>query len=164
MLKKAPQMASRWPSWPQLGSSWRHLGSKLAPSCPIWARFWSIRARPKLTKISQDSFWQIFCLKVAPKSSQTPSRPRFFKFSGPFFKGFRQFFRIPFYRFRFKVYSFLDTFSLIFFDPVPLERSRRERGRRYSPAGRLRYIYIYMCFMYALYTLCIRYICFAKVF
>ena len=142
MLKIAPKMASRWPSWPQLGGSWRHLGSKLALSCPIWARFWSIRARPKLTKISQDSFWEIFCLKVAPKSSQNPSRPRFFKFSNPFFKGFRQFFRIPFYRFRFKVYSFLDTFSLIFFGRVPLERSRRERGRRYSPAGRLRYFRI----------------------
>ena len=99
-------MASRCPSWPQLGGSWRHLGSKLAPSWPISARFWSIRARPKLTKIGQDSFWDIFCLKVAPKSSQTPSRPWFFKFSGPFFKGFRQFFGTPFDRFCFKVYSF----------------------------------------------------------
>ena len=51
-----PNLASRWPSWPQLGGSWRHLVSNLAPSCPIWARFWSIRALPKLTKISQDSF------------------------------------------------------------------------------------------------------------
>ena len=37
MLKIAPQMVSRWLSWPQLGSSWRHLGSNLASSWPIWA-------------------------------------------------------------------------------------------------------------------------------
>ena len=56
MLKIAPQIPSRWPSWLQLGGSWRHLGSNLPPSWPFWARFWSIRARPKFTKISQDSF------------------------------------------------------------------------------------------------------------
>ena len=57
MLKIAPQMPSRWPSWHQLGASWRHLGPNLAPSWAIWATFWWIRARPKLTKIGQDSFW-----------------------------------------------------------------------------------------------------------
>ena len=140
MLKITPQMASRWPSWPQLGGSWRHLGSKLAPSCPIWARFWSIRARPKLTKISQDSFWEIFCLKVAPKSSQTPSRPRFFRFSGTFFKGFRQFFGTPFDRFCFKVYSFSKHLFFNFLRERSSRKVPKGGGRRYSPAGRLRYI------------------------
>ena len=51
-----PNLASRWPSWPLLGGSWRHLGSNLVPSWPNLARFWPIRARPKLTKICQDSF------------------------------------------------------------------------------------------------------------
>ena len=51
-----PNLASRWPSWPQLGGTWRHLGSNLVPSWPNLARFWPIRARPKLTKICQDSF------------------------------------------------------------------------------------------------------------
>ena len=56
MLQIASQVASRWPSWPQLGASWRHLGSNLAPSWAIWARFSTIRARPKSAKIGQDSF------------------------------------------------------------------------------------------------------------
>ena len=115
MLKKAPQMASRWPSWPQLGSSWRHLGSNLAPSCPIWARFWSIRAWPKLTKISQDSFGEIFCFKVAPKSSQTPSRPPpdldFSSFQIHFSKVCVNFSKHLFIDYAFKVFSFSNTFS-----------------------------------------------------
>ena len=41
MLKIAPQMPSRWPSWHQLGASWRHLGPNLAPSWAIWATFGS---------------------------------------------------------------------------------------------------------------------------
>ena len=126
-------MVSQAPSW-----------AILPPSSKVLA---AILSFPRLSKIGQDSIQENFHAKIASKTSQTPSRLRFFKFSGPFFKGFRQFFRIPFYRFRFKVYSFLDTFSLIFFGRVPLERSRRERGRRYSPAGRLRYVlycYIYI--------------------
>ena len=35
MLKIAPQMALRWPSWPQLGPPWRQLGAHLAPSWAI---------------------------------------------------------------------------------------------------------------------------------
>ena len=34
--KMAPQLASRWRSGAQLGPSWRHLGSILAPSWPTW--------------------------------------------------------------------------------------------------------------------------------
>ena len=143
MLKIAPQIASRWPSWPQLGGSWRHLGSKLAPSYPIWARFWSIRARPKLTKISQDSLWEIFRLKIAPKSSQTPSRPRFFKFSGPFLNDVRKFSKYFFIDSALKLNSFFNVFSLIFFGSVPLQRSRREGAA--VLARRASSIYIYIC-------------------
>ena len=156
MLKKAPQIASRWPSWPQLGSSWRHLGSKLAPSCPMWTRFWSIRARPKLTKISQDSFWEIFCLKVAPKSSQTPSRPPpdldFSSFQVHFSKVFVNFSKHLFIDSALKVYSFLNTFSLIFFGSVPLESSRREGGGGTRPQGVFDiYIYIYIYILIYIY-------------
>ena len=56
MLKMPPQVASKSRSRLQLGASRRHLGSNLPSSCAIWWRFCSIRARPKLTKISQDSF------------------------------------------------------------------------------------------------------------
>ena len=79
MLKIAPQMASRWPSWHQLGASWRHLGPNLAPFRAIWATFWSIQARPKLAKIGQDSFCSIFRPKLAPKRPRIPSRPGLFK-------------------------------------------------------------------------------------
>ena len=36
IAKMAPQLASRWRSGAQLGPSWRHLGSILAPSWPTW--------------------------------------------------------------------------------------------------------------------------------
>ena len=70
LVNIAAQMASWWPSWCQLGPSWRHLGSNLVPSWPTWARFSTIRAPPKSTKISRDSFWQIFPVKVVLQTSQ----------------------------------------------------------------------------------------------
>ena len=72
--KIAPQLASRWPARPCLGPSWLHLGPILPPSSPILVPFWASRACPKSAKICQDSPQDIFLPKVAPKTSQTPSR------------------------------------------------------------------------------------------
>ena len=83
--KIAPQLASRCPARPCLGPSWRHLGPILPPSSPILLPFWAPRACPKSAKICQDSLQVIFLPKVAPKTSQTPSRPRFSSFRGRFF-------------------------------------------------------------------------------
>ena len=83
--KIAPQLASRWPARPCLGPSWLHLGPILPPSSPILLPFWAPRACPKSAKICQDSLLDIFLPKVAPKTSQTPSRPRFSRFRGRFF-------------------------------------------------------------------------------
>ena len=82
----ASQSASRWPDNPHLGPSWRQLGRILAPSSVILLPFWASRACPKSAQIGQDSLLAIFLPKVAPKSSQTPSKPRFFSFQARFFK------------------------------------------------------------------------------
>ena len=82
----ASQSASRWPDNPHLGPSWRQLGRILAPSSVILLPFWASRACPKSAQIGQDSLLAIFLPKVAPKSSQTPSKPRCFRFQGRFFK------------------------------------------------------------------------------
>ena len=86
MPKITAQSASRWPDKPHLGPSWRHLGPLLPPSSAILPPFWASRACPESAKICQDSLLSIFLPKVAPKSSQTPSRHRFFSFQGRFFK------------------------------------------------------------------------------
>ena len=86
MAKMAPQVASRWRDKPHLVPCWRHLGPILAPSSAILPPFWASRACPKSAKIGQDSLLDNFRPKVAPKSSQTPSKPRFFSFQGRFFK------------------------------------------------------------------------------
>ena len=83
--KITPQLASRWPARPCLGPSWRHLGPIMPPSSPILLPFWAARACPKSAKICQDSLQVIFLPKVAPKTSQTPSRPRFSSFRGRVF-------------------------------------------------------------------------------
>ena len=85
MLKITPQLAPRWPDKPHLRPSWRHVSSILAPSSPILLPFWAARACPKSAKICQDSLQVIFLPKVAPKTSQTPSRPRFSSFRGRVF-------------------------------------------------------------------------------
>ena len=74
------------------GPSWRHLGSNLAPTLANLAPFWASRGRPKSTKIGQDRYLSIFRPKLAPRSSQTPSGPRFFLVWGSFFNCFLLFF------------------------------------------------------------------------
>ena len=86
MPKITAQSASRWPDEPHPGPSWRHLGPLLPPSSAILPPFWASRACPKSAKICQDSLLAIFLPKVAPRSSQTPSRHRFFSFQGRFLK------------------------------------------------------------------------------
>ena len=99
----APTWRLLAPSWLQVGAILPHLGEILVDPSP--AKIDQNQPRQLLRDfLSQDRPQEL------PDPLQTPSRPRFFKFSGPFFKGFRQFFRTPFYRFRFKVYSFLNTF------------------------------------------------------
>ena len=137
-------MASRWPSWPQLGGSWRRLGSKVGAILP---HLGEKMVDPSPAKIDQNQPRQLlrdFSSQGRPRELPDPLQTSIFQVFGTIFQTFSSIFQNTFYRFRFKVYSFLDTFSLIFFGRVPLERSRRERGRRYSPAGRLRYVYIYL--------------------
>ena len=88
IAKMAPPVASRWRSGAQLGPSWRHLGSILAPSSAILPPFWPPRACPKSAKIGQDSLQGNFRAKIASKTSQTPSRPRFSSFSDAFWDKF----------------------------------------------------------------------------
>ena len=60
------KMAIWSPTWPILAPSWA-----------IWLRFWTIQGRPKLSKIGQDSLQENLHAKIASKTSQNPSRPRF---------------------------------------------------------------------------------------
>ena len=92
------KMAILAPTWGILAPSWRHLG-------PILAQFGEILADPSPAKIDQNlpgQLLRVFRLQVAPRSSQTLSKPRFCKFLGPLLSRFRQFFRMPFYRFCFE--------------------------------------------------------------
>ena len=77
MLKKAPQMASRWPSWPQLGLKMAILAPTwgiLAPSWlqlgPILAQFGEILADPSLAKIDQNLPGQLL------RDFSPPGRPQ----------------------------------------------------------------------------------------
>ena len=106
MPKITPQSASMWPDQPNFES-------------PSWAS----RACPKSTQIGQDSLLDIFLPKVAPESSEIPSKRRlffFFDFSsflGRFFKGF-------------------SLSGPIFHQGLPkglTEKAKLERGQRFSP-------------------------------
>ena len=79
------KMAILAPTWRLLAPSWLQVGA-------ILPDLGEILVDPSPAKIDQNQPRQLLkdiCLKVAPKSSQTPSRPRLFKFSNPFSKGFR---------------------------------------------------------------------------
>ena len=148
MLKKAPQMASRWPSWPQLGLKMAILAPTwgiLAPSWlqlgPILAQFGEILADPSPAKIDQNLPGQLlrdFSPPGRPQELPDPLQTLIFQVFGTIFKRFRQFFRTPFYRFRFKS---LQLFKHLFFNFL-WERSSRKvpkgKWQQYSPAGRLR--------------------------
>ena len=123
--KIAPQLASRWPARPCLGPSWRQLGPIMPPSSPILLPFWAPRACPKSAKICQDSLQVIFRPKVAPKTSQTPSRPRFSSFRGHFSTCLGQFF-LDF------CFQFL-AFSMDFLRGLTEEAQQERKGLRYSP-------------------------------
>ena len=142
MFKKAPQMASSWPSWPQLGSSWRHLGSNLAPGA-ILPQLGEILVDPSPAKIDQNQPRQLvrdFLSQGRPQELPDPLQTSIFQvFKSIFSKVFVNSSEHLFIDSALKFTAFLTPFFL-FFHSVPLERSRRERGRRYSPAGRLRYV------------------------
>ena len=131
MPKITAQSASRWPDEPHLGPSWRHLGPLLPPSSAILPPFWASRACPKSAKICQDSLLAIFLPKVAPRSSQTPSRHRFFSFQGRFLKLSGDIFL----RFSLPVSTFLRR--------LPQEAKQKRKGPAVLAAGVFD-IYIYI--------------------
>ena len=81
IFKIAFQMASRWPSWFQLGPSWRQLGAILTHLGEIFVDL-------GLAKIGEDRFLQIVHARGTPKKSRTPSRPRFSWLLGSMLDGF----------------------------------------------------------------------------
>ena len=132
----ASQSASRWPDNPHLGPSWRQLGRILAPSSVILLPFWASRACPKSAQIGQDSLLAIFLPKVAPKSSQTPSKPRCFRFQGRFFKLSGQIFvgfSLP-----------VSTFLHGLLKGADRKGQAGKKGAGGTRRRRLRYIYIYI--------------------
>ena len=126
MLKITPQSASRWPDKPHLRPSWRHLCSILAPSWAILPPAWASSACPKSAKSGQDSLLATFLPQVAPKSSQTSSKHRFFGFQGRFSKLSGQIFG----RLSLPISTFLYGLPKRAHRKKP---SWKERGRRYSP-------------------------------
>ena len=92
------KMAILAPTWKLLAPSWLQLGA-------ILPHLGEILVDPSPAKIDQNQPRQLlrdFLFQSRPQELpdpfQTPSRSRFFKFSDPFFKGLRQFFKTPFYR------------------------------------------------------------------
>ena len=138
MLKKAPPMASRWPSWRQLGLKMAILAPTwgiLAPSWlqlgPILAQFGEILADPSPAKIDQNQPGQLsrdFSSQGRPQELPDPLQTSIFHVFGTIFKPFSLICKA----------QILQLFILTFFGIFPLQWSRRERGRRCSPAGRLR--------------------------
>ena len=111
MLKKAPQMGSRWPSWPQLGLKMAILAPTwgiLAPSWlqlgPILAQFGEISADPSPAKI--DVLFTLrhvlFTLRHGrPQELPDPLQTLIFQVFGTIFKTFSLISKAPFYRFCF---------------------------------------------------------------
>ena len=112
MLKKAPQMASRWPSWPQLGLKMAILAPTwgiLAPSWlqlgPILAQFGEILADPSPAKIDQNLPRQLlrdFSPQGRPQELPDPLQTSFFQVFGPIFEAFLSILQQTFFRFGFK--------------------------------------------------------------
>ena len=105
------KMAILAPTWKLLAPSWLQLGA-------ILPHLGEILVDPSPAKIDQNQPRQLlrdFLSKVAPKSSQTPSRPPpdldFSSFQIHFSKVFVNFSERLFIDSAFKVYSFLNTFS-----------------------------------------------------
>ena len=105
-------MASRWPSWPQLGLKMAILAPTwgiLAPSWlqlgPILAQFGEILADPSPAKIDQNLPGQLlrdFSPPGRPQELPDPLQTSIFQVFGTIFKTFSLIFRTPFYRCRFK--------------------------------------------------------------
>ena len=161
MLKKAPHMGSRWPSWSQLGLKMAILAPTWSILAPSWRQFGAILAHlgeifvdPSPAKIGQNQPRQLlrdFSSQGRPQELPDPLQTLIFQdlrtIFDTFFVNLSKHFS---FRFCFKVYMCFLNFLW--------ERSSRKvpkgRGRRYSPAGRLRfvfisythiYIYIYIC-------------------
>ena len=106
MLKKTPQMGSRWPSWPQLGLKMAILAPTwgiLAPSWlqlgPILAQFGEILADPSPAKIDQILPGQLlrdFSPPGRPQELPDPLQTLIFQVFGTIFKTFSLIFQSTF--------------------------------------------------------------------
>ena len=81
IAKMAPPVASRWRSGAQLGPSWRHLGSILAPSWPTW-RHLGAKMRPNshpngAPDALQIASWASLAPRGSPRTSKVPLEPQF---------------------------------------------------------------------------------------
>ena len=121
--KTSPQERQVGHFAPQLG----HLNPILAPTWPILAPlgpilapFWPSRGRPKLAQIASKTNLEPTWSKTAPKTAQTPPKTPL---------------DIDFFRFLIVFLCFSGCLSV---KALP-KKPNRSGGRRYSPAGRLRY-------------------------
>ena len=138
-------MASRWPSWPQLGlkmailaPNWRILAPSWLQLGPILTQFGEILADPSPAKIDQNLRGQLlrdFSPPGRPQELPDPLQTSIFQVFWTIFLTFSSIFKHLFIDFAIKVHNFFNTFSLIFFGSVPLESSRREGGGGTRPQG-----------------------------
>ena len=126
IAKMTPQVASRWPAKPHLELSWRHFGAKFGHlaailGIPRLSKICPNRPRQPPRRFScQDRFQDL------PDCLQTSS----FTIFGPFWDTFLTIFDGLSGKIRSLILKILTDFFENFF---------RSGGRRYSPAGRLRY-------------------------
>ena len=126
------KMARQAPSWAILAPSWPHLGAK-------FGHLAAILGIPRLSKIGPNRPRQppghFFVSRSPPRAPRPPPDLDFSSFQVHFSKVFVNLSEQLFIDSALKVCSFLNTFSLIFFGSVPLERSRREGGGGTRPQG-----------------------------
>ena len=102
------KMAILAPTWRILAPSWLQLGSNLA-------QFGEILADPSPAKIDQNQPGQLlrdFSSQGRPQELPDPLQTSIFQVFVTIFKTFSLISKAPFYRFCFRIYSFLVSFSL----------------------------------------------------
>ena len=140
-LKSSPQAGHLRPNLEALGAilapSWRHLA-------PFGRDFGRSEPGQNWPKSAKTALYEIFVSKSPPRAPRPPPDLDFSSFQIHFSKVFVNFSEHLFIASALKVYSFLNTFSWIFFGSVPLERSRREGAAVLARRASSIHIYIYI--------------------